>query len=129
MTRRRTSDSRWWRLRLTAGVIPEHWPSPAFGPRHPPKHTLGVSGAATIRARLTGRRQRKREAHAEERSFVSMYDRRSKNRISQSLWVLAMLVTFGGGFLATVSWAGFIVLVVGLVSLITIFLWALRNWD
>ena len=40
-----------------------------------------------------------------------------------------MLVAVGGGLLATVSLAGFIVFAVGLVFLITIFLCALRNWD
>jgi hypothetical protein len=53
-----------------------------------------------------------------------------KNRGAQVIIVVAMLVTGLGGVLAYGgSILGFIILVVGILSLIGSFIWALKNWD
>jgi hypothetical protein len=53
-----------------------------------------------------------------------------KNRGTQLLFVLAMLVTgFGGVLSYGGSIAGFVILPIGLLSLIWIFVSALKNWD
>jgi hypothetical protein len=56
--------------------------------------------------------------------------KKEKNRGSQLLFVLAMLVTgFGGVLSYGGSIVGFVILPVGLLSLIGTFVWALKNWD
>jgi hypothetical protein len=53
-----------------------------------------------------------------------------KNRVGQLLFVLAMLVTgFGGVLSYGGSIVGYLILLLGLLSMIAIFISALRNWD
>jgi hypothetical protein len=62
--------------------------------------------------------------------FTSIEQTKPKNRGTQLLLILAMLVTGFGGVLAYGgSIVGFVILVIGLLSLVGIFIWALKNWD
>jgi hypothetical protein len=76
------------------------------------------------------KRQRERAAHAEERAFVSDYQRLPKNRLSQVLFTLAFGATIvGGSFAGAGSMLGLFVGVPALVATVAIARWILKNWD
>lgn len=76
------------------------------------------------------KRRRERAAHAEERAFVSDYQRLPKNRLSQVLFTLAFGATIAGGSLAGAgSMLGLLVGVPALVATVVIARWILRNWE
>jgi hypothetical protein len=76
------------------------------------------------------KRQRERAAHAEERAFVSDYQRRPKNRPSQLLFVLGFGTTIvGASFAASGSRLGLYVGVPALLATVAIARWIFKNWD
>jgi hypothetical protein len=76
------------------------------------------------------KRQRERAAHAEERAFVSDYERLPKNRLSQILFTLAFGTTIVSG---SVAGAGNLLgLYIGLPALLATVAsarWIFKNWD
>jgi hypothetical protein len=75
-------------------------------------------------------RQRERAAHAEERAFVSDYQRSPKNRLSQVLFTLALAATIvGGSFAGAGSELGLFVGVPALIATVAIARWIFKNWD
>jgi hypothetical membrane protein len=59
-----------------------------------------------------------------------MERRRPRNRGSQLLAIAAILVTLVGAFLAIDhKWYGLVLLGAGLVSLIAVAAWSIRNWE
>jgi hypothetical protein len=76
------------------------------------------------------KRQRERAAHAEERAFVSDYQRQPKNRPSQLLFTLAFGTTIvGASFAGAGSLLGLYVGVPALVATVAIARWIFKNWD
>lgn len=76
------------------------------------------------------KRHRERAAHAEERAFVSDYQRRPKNRPSQLLFTLAFGTTIvGASFAASGSRLGLYVGVPALLATVVIARWIFKNWD
>lgn len=93
-----------------------------------------MSFLATIRAGQSRRRQRKREARAEERAFVSVYDRRKKNKPSQLLLLVGMGASVVGASLIAVGTSGgvlvgFVLVGVGVPLTVAAGVWALKNWE
>jgi hypothetical protein len=75
-------------------------------------------------------RQRERAAHAEERAFVSDYQRSPKNRLSQVLFSVALGATIvGGSFAGAGSKLGLFVGVPALIATVAIARWIFKNWD
>jgi hypothetical protein len=63
-------------------------------------------------------------------SFTSIEEKKPRNRGSQLLLVLALLVTVVGGLMAIAfGWIGLVVLALGFVSLIALTAWSIKNWD
>ena len=63
-------------------------------------------------------------------TVAGVKQKEEKNRGTQLLFVLAMLVTGLGGVLSSGgSIVGYLILLIGLLSLTAIFISALRNWD
>jgi hypothetical protein len=63
-------------------------------------------------------------------TVAGVKQKEGKNRGTQLLFLLAMLVTgFGGVLSYGGSIVGYLILLTGLLSLTAIFIWALRNWD
>jgi hypothetical protein len=88
-----------------------------------------MSVVAIFRAWQTKRR-RERAAHAEECAFVSDYERRPKNRLSQVLFTLAFGATIvGGSFAGAGSELGLFVGVPALIATIVVARWIFKNWD
>jgi hypothetical protein len=76
------------------------------------------------------KRQRERAAHAEERAFVSDYERRPKNRLSQILFTVAFgAAIVGGSFAGAGSELGMFVGVPALIATIVVTRWIFKNWD
>jgi hypothetical protein len=76
------------------------------------------------------KRQRERAAHAEERAFVSDYQRQPKNRLSQILFSVALGATIvGGSFAGAGSKLGLFVGVPALLATVAIGRWIFKNWD
>ena len=76
------------------------------------------------------RRGLERAAHAEERAFVSDYQRQPKNRPSQILLTLAIGATIvGGSFAGAGSRLGLYLVVPCLLATVLIARWCLKNWD
>jgi hypothetical protein len=76
------------------------------------------------------KRQRERAAHAEERAFVSDYERLPKNRLSQVLFTLAFGTTIvGGSFAGAGSMLGLYVGVPALLATVAIGRWIFKKWD
>jgi hypothetical protein len=89
-----------------------------------------MSFLATDRAWWARRQQRKREAHAEERSFVSIYERKKKHKPSQLLLMVFVGATFVGGSLMLVgSVVGFIMVIVCLPATVATGVWCFKKWD
>jgi hypothetical protein len=62
--------------------------------------------------------------------FTSMEQKRPKNRGSQLLVIVSLLVTVLGALLAVDGrWFGFVVLAAGLLTLIAGMAWSVRHWD
>jgi hypothetical protein len=74
---------------------------------------------------------REREAHAEERSFVSGYERQKKNKLSQLLLMVFVGATFVGGslLLAVGSLVGLIMVIVCLPASVATGVWCFKKWD
>jgi hypothetical protein len=67
---------------------------------------------------------------SESEPFTSIEEKKPKNRGSQLLLVLALLVCVVGGLLAMAfGWVGLVVLALGFVSLIALAAWSIKNWD
>jgi len=76
------------------------------------------------------KRQHERASHAEERAFVSDYQRLPKNRLSQVLFALAFGATIvGGSFAGSGSELGLFVGVPALIATVAIGRWIFKNWD
>ncbi len=76
------------------------------------------------------KRQRELAAHAEERAFVSDYERSPKNRPSQLLFVLSFGATIvGASFAASGSRLGLYVGVPALLATVATARWIFKNWD
>ena len=76
------------------------------------------------------KRKRELEAHAEERAFVSDYERSSKNRPSQLLFVLGFGATIvGASFAAAGDRLGLYVGVPALVATVVVARRIFKNWD
>jgi hypothetical protein len=74
--------------------------------------------------------QRERAAHAEERAFVSDYQRSPKNRLSQVLFTVAFGATIvGGSFAGAGSLLGLLVGIPALIATVVIARWIFKNWD
>ena len=66
----------------------------------------------------------------ESEQFTSIEEKQPKHRGSQLLVVAALLVTVLGGALAIGGrWLGLVVLAGGVVALIALTVWSIRNWD
>jgi Flp pilus assembly protein TadB len=88
-----------------------------------------MSFRATVRGWRT-KRQLDRAAHAEERAFVSMYDRQGKNRPSQLLLAVAFCATLASTSLALAgSRVGLYVVVPSLLVTVATLWWCFRTWD
>jgi len=88
-----------------------------------------MSSVAIFR-RWRTKRQRERAAHAEERAFVSDYERSPKNLPSQLLFILAFGATIvGASFAGAGSLLGLYVGVPALVATVAIARWIFKNWD
>jgi hypothetical protein len=88
-----------------------------------------MSFLAMGRARWAGR-ERKREAYAEERSFVSVYERKKKNKLSQLLLMAFVGATLVGASLMVVgSIVGFILVIVCLPATVVTGVWCFKKWD
>ena len=93
------------------------------------RHSFCVPFRAIFRGWRT-KRQRERAAHAEERAFVSDYQRQPKNRPSQLLLSLGIGVTLvGASFAASGSRLGLYVGVPALLATVAIARWIFKNWD
>lgn len=76
------------------------------------------------------KRQRELAAHAEERAFVSDYERSPKNRPSQLLFVLGFGTTIvGASFAASGNRLGLYLGVPALLATVAIARWIFKNWD
>ena len=92
-------------------------------------HSFRMSFLATLSGWRTKRR-RERAAHAEERAFVSDYQRQRKNKPSQLLFSLGLGATIvGASFGASGSRLGLYVGVPALLATIGIAVWIFKNWD
>lgn len=76
------------------------------------------------------KRQRERAAHAEERAFVSDYDRQAKNKPSQLLLAVAFCATLASTSLAIAgSRVGLYVVIPSLLVTVATLRWCFKNWD
>jgi hypothetical protein len=92
----------------------------------PLSHSLRMTFLASWRTK----RQRERAAHAEERAFVSDYQRQPKNRPSQILLSLGIGTTLvGASFGASGSRLGLYVGLPALLATVAIAWWIFRKWD
>jgi hypothetical protein len=92
-------------------------------------HSFRMSFEAIFRG-WQAKRQRGRAAHAEERAFVSDYQRQPKNRLSQVLFTLAFAATLvGGSFAGTGSELGLFVGIPALIATVAVGRWIFKNWD
>ena len=89
-----------------------------------------MSFLAMDRAWWARRQQPKREARAEERSFVSVYERKKKNKLSQLLLMVFVGATLvGASLMAVGSVVGFIMVIVCLPATVATAVWCFKRWD
>ena len=63
-------------------------------------------------------------------AFTSIDQKASKNRRSQVLVVVSVVLVVAGGLLAiTGRWYGFVLLIGGFAALFGLLVWSLKNWD
>lgn len=63
-------------------------------------------------------------------AFTSIDQKASKNRRSQVLVVVSVLLVVAGGLLAVAGrWYGFVLLIGGFAALVGLLVWSLKNWD
>lgn len=76
------------------------------------------------------RRQQGKEARAEERAFVSVYDRQKRNKPSQVLLLLGMGASVvGASLMAVGSLVGFILVAVGVPFTVATAVWVFKHWN
>jgi len=95
-----------------------------------PRAAMEKHGEAGWRLTVTFMLKLKREKKFGGITVAGAKQKEEKNRGTQLIFILAMLVTgFGGVLSYGGSIVGFIIFIVGLLSLIGVFIWALKNWN